>query len=170
MVAPKRTRTDIPDRWRHGTDEAGRRSTTALQQHAAAARLPRGGQVSNRRRSGTRERRARGGAHPVRMAGERCAELASERRARVGNRGLESHAVRSRVMYLRIALALLACLPAAAQAHSAFIVPSETVLSAPGWITVDAAISNDLFYFNHAPMRLENLKITGPDGAAVTPE
>jgi uncharacterized GH25 family protein len=71
---------------------------------------------------------------------------------------------------VRAVLALLACLPLAAQAHRAFIVPSETVLSTTGWITVDAAISNDLFYFNHAPMRLENLKIYGPDGAILTPE
>ena len=75
-------------------------------------------------------------------------------------------AVRSR-WAARVAVALLAYLPLAAQAHRAFLVPSETVLSATGWITVDAAISNDLFYFNHAPMRLENLKIVGPDGAAV---
>jgi uncharacterized GH25 family protein len=68
------------------------------------------------------------------------------------------------------AVALLVCLPFAAQAHRAFIVPSETVLSATGWITVDAAISNDLFYFNHAPMRLDNFKVIGPDGAAVAPE
>jgi uncharacterized GH25 family protein len=61
-------------------------------------------------------------------------------------------------------------LPLAAQAHRAFIVPSETVLSATGWVTVDAAISNDLFYFNHAPMRLENVKVYGPDGVAVLPE
>lgn len=72
---------------------------------------------------------------------------------------------------MRAALTVLACcVPLAAQAHRAFIVPSETVLSATGWITVDAAISNDLFYFNHAPMRLDNVKVVGPDGAAVTPE
>lgn len=65
------------------------------------------------------------------------------------------------------AAALFAFLPLAAQAHRAFIVPSETVLSANGWITVDAAVSNDLFYFNHAPMRLDNLTIVGPDGAPV---
>jgi uncharacterized GH25 family protein len=63
--------------------------------------------------------------------------------------------------------ALLACLPLSANAHRAFIVPSETVLSANGWITVDAAVSNDLFYFNHNPLRVENLKVIGPDGAAV---
>jgi uncharacterized GH25 family protein len=59
-------------------------------------------------------------------------------------------------------------LPLAAQAHKPFMVPSETVLSARGWITVDAAVSNDLFYFNHQPLRIENnLTIIGPDGGAV---
>jgi uncharacterized GH25 family protein len=76
----------------------------------------------------------------------------------------------TRISRVRAALVLLACVPLAAQAHRAFIVPSETVLSSTGWITVDAAVSNDLFYFNHAPMRLDNLKIVGPDGGAVTPE
>lgn len=66
------------------------------------------------------------------------------------------------------AVALVAVLPLAAHAHKPFMVPSETVLSAKGWITVDAAVSNDLFYFNHQPLRIENnLSIIGPDGAAV---
>jgi uncharacterized GH25 family protein len=63
--------------------------------------------------------------------------------------------------------AVLAGVPLLAHAHRPFLVPSETVLSATGWITVDAAISNDLFYFNHRPMQIENLRIVGPDGAAV---
>ena len=66
-----------------------------------------------------------------------------------------------------VALAVAACSPLVAHAHKAWLLPSETVLSANGWITVDAAVSNDLFYFNHAPMRLENLKIVGPDGQDV---
>jgi uncharacterized GH25 family protein len=66
-----------------------------------------------------------------------------------------------------LALAVSAALPVAAHAHKAFLVPSETVLSRTGWITVDGAVSNDLFYFNHAPMRLDNLKIIGPDGNPV---
>ncbi len=72
-----------------------------------------------------------------------------------------------RGILIRGAVALAACLPLSAQAHKQFLVPSETVLSASGWITVDAAVSNDLFYFNHQPMRLDNLKIIGPDGAPV---
>src|SRR5690349_8149882 len=65
--------------------------------------------------------------------------------------------------------AVLAGAPLAADAHRPFLVPSETVLSATGWITVDAAISNDLFYFNHRPMQIETLRIVGPDGPTVQP-
>jgi uncharacterized GH25 family protein len=67
-----------------------------------------------------------------------------------------------------VAVTLAFAAAPAAEAHKAFMVPSETVLSAPGWITVDAAVSNDLFYFNHQPLRFENnLTIIGPDGALV---
>jgi uncharacterized GH25 family protein len=63
-------------------------------------------------------------------------------------------------------------LPLGASAHKAFLLPSATVLSNAddAWITVDAAVSNDLFYFNHAPMRLDDLVITAPDGSSVTPQ
>lgn len=71
-----------------------------------------------------------------------------------------------------VAIALAAALPVAASAHKAFLVPSTTVLSdgEDAWITVDAAASNDLFNFNHRPMPLDNLVITGPDGAKIAPE
>ena len=69
-----------------------------------------------------------------------------------------------------LALAVAAVLPLAAEAHKPFMIPSETVLSRTGWITVDGAVGNDLFYFNHAPLRLDNLKVIGPDGQPVTPE
>jgi hypothetical protein len=56
----------------------------------------------------------------------------------------------------------------AAHAHRAWMLPSSTVLSGEDpWVTVDAAISNELFYFDHHPGRLTNLVITGPDGARV---
>jgi len=42
-----------------------------------------------------------------------------------------------------------------ASAHRAWLLPSATVLSDTGsWITVDAAVSDSLFYFEHVPMRL----------------
>lgn len=69
-----------------------------------------------------------------------------------------------------LALALLAALPAA-HAHRTWLLPSSTVLSGEQpWVTVDAAVSNDLFYFDHQPMRLDDLQITGPDGKTVKAE
>ncbi|GMU45070.1 MAG: DUF4198 domain-containing protein [Xanthomonadales bacterium] len=70
-----------------------------------------------------------------------------------------------------LALAALLALAPAAQAHKAWLLPSATVLSGDQpWVTVDAAVSNDLFYFNHVPLRTENLHITAPDGSAATPQ
>jgi uncharacterized GH25 family protein len=87
------------------------------------------------------------------------------------------------------ALTLAVCLPLSAQAHRAWMLPSATVLSGEDpWITVDAAISNDLFYFEHFPMRLKDigdistqpagqrarqpavLKVMAPDGSEVKPQ
>jgi uncharacterized GH25 family protein len=67
-----------------------------------------------------------------------------------------------------LALACAATLPA--QAHNAWLLPSATVLSKADWITVDAAVSNDLFFFNHVPLNLQNLQITAPDGSALQPQ
>ena len=59
-----------------------------------------------------------------------------------------------------VLIALLAALPVTALAHKAWLLPSQTVLAGEApWITVDAAVSNDLFYFNHVPLRLDNLTI-----------
>ncbi|UIF91554.1 DUF4198 domain-containing protein [Cupriavidus sp. UYPR2.512] len=68
-------------------------------------------------------------------------------------------------------LALAALAPLAAHAHRQWLLPSATVLSGSDpWVTVDAAVSNDLFYFEHVPMRLDNLQVTAPDGSAVKAE
>lgn len=68
---------------------------------------------------------------------------------------------------LMIAGALAALmLPAAAQAHRQWMMPSSTTLSGTeSWITVDAAVSNDLFYFEHVPMRTDGIVVTQPDGS-----
>lgn len=65
-----------------------------------------------------------------------------------------------------IVVALLAGLAAQPTlAHRQWMHPSATVLSGEkAWITVDAAVSNDLFYFEHVPMRLDNVKVWQPDG------
>ena len=61
------------------------------------------------------------------------------------------------------ALAALAAVPASA--HRQWMMPSSTVLSGDDvWVTVDAAVSNDLFYFEHQPMRLDAMKAWAPDG------
>jgi len=66
------------------------------------------------------------------------------------------------------ALALALTLPFAASAHKAWLQPSQTVLAGNNpWVTVDAAVSNDLFYFNHVPLKTDNLTITAPDGSDV---
>lgn len=54
----------------------------------------------------------------------------------------------------------------AAQAHRQWMLPSSTTLSGnESWVTVDAAVSNDLFYFEHHPMGTDNVVVTEPDGA-----
>ena len=70
---------------------------------------------------------------------------------------------------LRFACTLALGLSAAnANAHDLWLKPSSTVLSGSDtWITVDAAVSNDKFYFNHAPLRLNGLEISAPDGSQV---
>lgn len=66
------------------------------------------------------------------------------------------------------ALALAVSLPLSAHAHRQWLLPSATVLSGnEAWVTVDAAVSNDLFYFEHFPLRLDGLVVTAPDGKPV---
>ena len=68
-------------------------------------------------------------------------------------------------------LALVLAFPLVAQAHKAWLLPSQTTFSGnDSLVTVDAAISNDLFYFNHHAMALDNLEVTGPDGKAIEAE
>lgn len=62
--------------------------------------------------------------------------------------------------------AALLAVPAAASAHRQWLLPSSTVLSGNDpWITVDAAVSNEIFYFDHNPLRLDAITVTAPDGA-----
>ncbi|CAM3277939.1 DUF4198 domain-containing protein [Cupriavidus taiwanensis] len=80
-------------------------------------------------------------------------------------------AASSRLAVRAALLALAALAPLAAHAHRQWLLPSATVLSGSDpWVTVDAAVSNDLFYFEHVPMRLDNLQVTAPDGSAVKAE
>jgi uncharacterized GH25 family protein len=58
----------------------------------------------------------------------------------------------------------------AALAHNPFLLPAQTVMSKGQWVTFDAAISGEMFYFNHQPLKLDNLAITAPDGSAAQAE
>lgn len=64
-----------------------------------------------------------------------------------------------------LAAAAILALPAAASAHRQWMVPSATVFSGTtSWVTVDAAASNDLFFPDHQPMRIDGVKVWAPDG------
>jgi uncharacterized GH25 family protein len=70
---------------------------------------------------------------------------------------------------LRTALIVVAATAAiavpAAIAHHAWMLPSSTIVSgADNWITVDAAASNDLFFFDHRPLSAIPV-VTQPDGS-----
>lgn len=74
--------------------------------------------------------------------------------------------------FIRAATALALLVPVSAHAHKAWLLPSSTVLSGKDdlAVTIDAAASNDLFYFDHRPLPLDNLVVTAPDGSKITPE
>ena len=72
---------------------------------------------------------------------------------------------------LSFATALMLLCPLSASAHKMWLLPSETVLTGPRpLITVDAAISNDLFFFNHHALPLDRLVVTAPDGSEAPAE
>jgi len=73
--------------------------------------------------------------------------------------------------YAKIAVALLAITPAASFAARAWLLPSQTILArSGGWVTFDAANSDDLFSSNQGAMPVDALSVSGGDGAVVTPQ
>jgi hypothetical protein len=77
-------------------------------------------------------------------------------------------------IHFRPRIALLACgalLSLSAQAHRPWLLPSATVTDGPApVVSVDAAISEDLFEFDSFPLMLDALRVTAPDGSAVATE
>lgn len=71
-----------------------------------------------------------------------------------------------KITALRLAAAVaLFSVPASLSAHRMWLLPSGTTFSGTdSWVTVDSAISNDLFYPDHFPGRLEQIKVWQPDG------
>ncbi len=69
------------------------------------------------------------------------------------------------------ALALALLIPTSAMAHRTWFLPSSTVLSGDdAWVTIDAAAANEVFYFDHRPLALDDLIVTAPDGSSVDPQ
>jgi uncharacterized GH25 family protein len=73
--------------------------------------------------------------------------------------------------FTRLALLTLLLAPAAGFAARAWLLPSQTIVArSGGWVTFDAANSDDLFSFNQAAMPIDSLSVTGGDGTPVAPQ
>jgi uncharacterized GH25 family protein len=73
-----------------------------------------------------------------------------------------------RLKALLVGIAAASLFAAPASAHRQWMLPSATTVSGDDvWITVDAAVSNDLFYFEHMPLRLAGIHAWAPDGSEV---
>lgn len=67
-----------------------------------------------------------------------------------------------------IAMLMALTVSVSAQAHRAWILPASTVLSSDQpWVTFDGAVSNNIFYFDHAPLRAEQVSVLSPTGKSV---
>jgi len=63
------------------------------------------------------------------------------------------------------AAALVVGFSSPAMAHRQWLLPSTTTLAGTSeYVTVDAAVSNDLFYADHVPMDPAQIKVWAPDG------
>lgn len=63
------------------------------------------------------------------------------------------------------AVALATLTVGTASAHRAWLVPSSTVISGDNaWVTIDGAVSNNLFFPDHRPMQIAQISVTAPDG------
>ncbi|HWJ70883.1 MAG TPA: DUF4198 domain-containing protein [Sphingobium sp.] len=70
-----------------------------------------------------------------------------------------------RIKSLLLAAVALATAATPAMAHRQWLLPSATIFSGTdAWVTVDGAASNDLFFPDHQPLRLDGVKAWAPDG------
>ena len=60
---------------------------------------------------------------------------------------------------------VLASAAGAASAHRPWMLPTATIIEhQEAWVTIDGAVSEGLFDFDHMPLRMDGLNVTGPDG------
>jgi uncharacterized GH25 family protein len=68
----------------------------------------------------------------------------------------------------RLAVFAFAFIPGLGFAARGWVLPSQTLLAnSGGFVTFDAAMSDDLFSFNQGAMPVDSLVVTGPDGRPV---
>lgn len=73
-----------------------------------------------------------------------------------------------RIAAIALAATAATSLATPALAHRQWMLPSATSFSGEdNWVTVDSAVSNDLFYFEHNAGSIANVKAVAPDGADV---
>ena len=66
---------------------------------------------------------------------------------------------------------LLALIPAGAQAHRSWLLPSAAQLNGKDlYVTVDAATSDEVFQLDAFALKLDGLTIMDPDGATIAPQ
>ena len=54
----------------------------------------------------------------------------------------------------------------AASAHRPWMLPTSTIVETKdAWVTIDGAVSEGLFDFDHMPLRMDGLTVTSPDGS-----
>ncbi len=76
-----------------------------------------------------------------------------------------------KLSYTHVAFATLLLAAPASFAARAWLLPSQTIVArAGGWVTFDAASSDDLFSFNQGAMPVDALSVSGGDGAAIAPQ
>jgi hypothetical protein len=72
---------------------------------------------------------------------------------------------------VKLAALLVVLAPATSEAARAWLLPSQTILArSGGWVTVDAAMADDLFSFNQGAMQVDGLLVSAPDGQSVAPQ
>jgi uncharacterized GH25 family protein len=60
---------------------------------------------------------------------------------------------------------ILAATAGAASAHRPWMLPTSTIVeNKDAWVTIDGAVSEGLFDFDHMPLRMEGVTVTSPDG------
>lgn len=70
-----------------------------------------------------------------------------------------------------LCLILIGILSTPAHAHRAWVLPGSTVLAGDSpWVTVDAAISNDIFHTDYRAMGADAIQVQGADGQAMQPQ